>query len=133
MKHRAVGETRRAPSPPELTKILHEHLDEFCADQQSQLFQGERGGELASVTYTRLWAKARRAALTAEQFRSPLAQRPYDLRHAAVSGWLAAGVAPTRIAEWAGHSVEVLLSVYAKCLDGQEDKDLARLNAFLAE
>jgi hypothetical protein len=26
----------------------------------------------------------------------------------------------TQVAEWAGHSVEVLLNVYAKCLDGQE-------------
>lgn len=25
---------------------------------------------------------------------------------------------PTTAAEWAGHSVEVLLRIYAKCLDG---------------
>ena len=54
-------------------------------------------------------------------FRSPLARRPYDLRHAAVSTWLNGGVHPTQVAEWAGHSVAVLLDVYAKCIDGQED------------
>jgi hypothetical protein len=27
-------------------------------------------------------------------------------------------VPPTTVAEWAGHSVEVLLRIYAKCLDG---------------
>jgi hypothetical protein len=27
-------------------------------------------------------------------------------------------VPPTTAAEWAGHSVEVLLRIYAKCLDG---------------
>ena len=48
---------------------------------------------------------------------SSLAGRPYDLRHAAVSLWLSAGVSPLRVAERAGHSVEVLLRVYAKCLD----------------
>jgi hypothetical protein len=37
-----------------------------------------------------------------------------------VSTWLNAGVPPTQVAEWAGHSVEVLLKVYAKCLDGQD-------------
>ena len=52
---------------------------------------------------------------------SPLARRPYDLRHAAVSTWLNAGVPPTQVAEWAGHSVAVLLQIYAKCLAGQED------------
>jgi hypothetical protein len=35
-----------------------------------------------------------------------------------LSTWLNGGVPPTDVAEWAGSSVEVLLSVYAKCLDG---------------
>jgi len=30
-------------------------------------------------------------------------------------------VAPAQVAEWAGHSVEVLLRTYARCLDGQHD------------
>lgn len=46
---------------------------------------------------------------------SPLARRPCDLRHAAVSLWLNA-VAATQVAEWAGHSVTVLLPVFAKCV-----------------
>jgi integrase len=65
-------------------------------------------------------AKTRHAALTAEEYASPLARRPYDLRHAAVSTWLNAGVPPTQVAKWAGHSVTVLLQIYAKCLAGQE-------------
>ena len=44
---------------------------------------------------------------------SPFALRPYDLRHAAVSTWLDAGVGRTQVAEWAGHSVALLLQVYA--------------------
>jgi hypothetical protein len=47
-----------------------------------------------------------------------LAGTPYDLRHAAVSTWLNGGVLPAEVAQWAGHSVEVLLKIYAKCLDG---------------
>jgi len=50
---------------------------------------------------------------------SPLARRPYDLRHAAVSLWLNAGVPATEVARRAGHSVAVLLKVYAHCIDGQ--------------
>ena len=66
-------------------------------------------------------APCRAVALTPVQVTSPLAGRPYDLRHAAVSLWLAAGVPPPRVAERAGRGVEVLLRVYAKCLDDGED------------
>ena len=45
---------------------------------------------------------------SASQLVSPLAGRPYDLRHAAVSTWLGGGIEPTRAAEWAGYSVHVL-------------------------
>jgi hypothetical protein len=31
------------------------------------------------------------------------------------------------VAEWAGHSVEVLLRVYAKCLDGQQEQAMRRI------
>jgi hypothetical protein len=53
--------------------------------------------------------------------RPPLAGRPYDLRHAALSTWLNAGVSPAEVAKRAGNSVEVLLKRYAGCLDNQED------------
>lgn len=42
------------------------------------------------------------------------------LRHACVSTWINGGVPPAQVAEWAGHSVAVLLRVYAKCIDGQD-------------
>ncbi len=58
-------------------------------------------------------------ALTPAQQASPLARRPYDLRHAAVSLWLNAGVPATEVARRAGHGVAVLLKVYANCIDGQ--------------
>jgi hypothetical protein len=62
---------------------------------------------------------------------SPLAKAPYDLRHAAVSTWLNGGVPPTTVAEWAGHSVEVLLRIYAKCLDGSDALIRQRVQAVL--
>lgn len=46
--------------------------------------------------------------------------------------WLAAGVPVTKVAEWAGHSVEVLLKIYAKCLDGEEARTRAKVTAALA-
>ena len=63
---------------------------------------------------------AHKAALTEAEAASPLAKRPYDLRHACLSTWLNAGVDLTQVAEWAGNSVAVLLRVYAKCISGRD-------------
>ena len=41
------------------------------------------------------------------------------------------GVPPTTVAEWAGHSVEVLLRIYAKCLDGGDALVRRRVEAAL--
>jgi site-specific recombinase XerD len=127
LKHRAAGDTRSIPCPPELVDYLRKHLDEFGTTKDGLLFSGVRGGPLSESTYCRVWRTARTAALTAEEARSPLAARPYDLRHAAVSTWLNAGVPSTQVAEWAGHSVAVLHTIYAKCIVGQEEAARRRI------
>ena len=66
---------------------------------------------------------------TPEVYASPLAETPYDLRHAAVSTWLNAGISPTQVAEWAGQSPEVLWRNYAKCLAGGEAELRRRMEA----
>ena len=101
------------------------------AAADGRLFRTERGGPVGSTAYTEVWQQARVLALTPEQVASPLAGRPYDLRHAAVSLWLNGGVSPTEIAKRAGHSVEVLLRVYAKCVHGQEDVANQRIEEIL--
>jgi integrase len=134
LKHRAKGETRAVPCPPQLTKLLNEHLRNFSADAEGFLFRGVREvGQLSESTYSRAWRKARKAALSAEEHASPLARRAYQLRHAAVSTWLNGGVAPTQVAEWAGHSVAVLLQIYAKCIAGQEETARRRIENALSE
>jgi hypothetical protein len=37
------------------------------------------------------------------------------------------------VAEWAGHSVNVLLRVYAKCMDGQDEAAKRRIEAALRD
>ena len=133
LKHRARGETRVVPCPPALTALLHEHVESFGQSYDGLLFRGIRGGDISESTYCRVWRKARVAALSSDEVCSPLARRPYDLRHAAVSTWLNAGVPATQVAAWAGHSVAVLLQIYAKCLVGQEDAAHRRIDAVLGE
>jgi hypothetical protein len=40
-------------------------------------------------------------------------------------------VPPTKVAEWAGHSVEILLKIYAKCVDGEDARMRARIDDML--
>ena len=121
LKHRATDDVRPVPIPPILVKILRDHIKEHGVGLDGRIFRSERGKPVASTAYTEVWHDARLLAFTPEQVASPLAGRPYDLRHAAVSLWLNGGVSPTEIAKRAGHSVEVLLRVYAKCVSGQEE------------
>jgi integrase len=132
LKQRAQGETRIVPCPPELTALVHEHIDLFGFATDGRLFRGERNDqELPKLTIVRAWKRAREEVFIPEVAASPLAATPYDLRHAAVSTWLNAGVPPTQVAEWAGHSVEILLKIYAKCLDGLTEVLHQRIQAAL--
>ena len=82
-------------------------------------------------TIYRAWHRAREAVLSEREFTSMLARRPYDLRHACLSTWLNAGVPPAQVAEWAGHSVDVLLRVYTNCVEGDDEVALRRIEAAL--
>jgi integrase len=133
LKHRADEDTRPVPAYPELVTILNSHVEEFGYGPGGRLISGPRGGRIDESTYLRIWQDARQAVLTPDELASPLAARPYDLRHTAVSTWLNAGVPPTQVAEWAGHSVAVLLRVYAKCIVGQDVAARARIEEALRE
>ncbi|GIH03279.1 hypothetical protein Rhe02_13460 [Rhizocola hellebori] len=132
LKHRADNETRSVPIPPELVQLLVWHIATFGSAQDGRLFRSEGGGVIGSTTYSRVWASARNLALSPAQILSVLAKRPYDLRHAAVSLWLNSGVPATEVASRAGQSVEVLLRIYAKCIDGDEGIMNARIEAALS-
>lgn len=96
-----------------------------------RLFWSPKGGVVSSSTYYRVWRDAREFALAPAQTASPLGQRPYDLRHAALSLWLNGGVPATEVAERAGHSVEVLPTIYAKCIDGQRELINAKIDGLI--
>jgi integrase len=132
LKHRAEEEPRYVPAPPELVAILRQHLERYGAAEDGRLFRSTNGGVVAASSYSRVWQEARTYGLTPAQVASPMAARPYDLRHAAVSLWLNGGVPATEVAARAGHSVDVLLKVYATCIDGQAELVNRRIEAALA-
>jgi integrase len=142
LKHRARQETRPVPAHPELVASLNRHLKHFQTGADGHLFvtrTTRRGLPIAPPylkpvalgTIYRAWHRARATALSEREVASMLARRPYDLRHACLSTWLNAGVSPARVAEWAGHSVEVLLRVYANCVAGDDEVALTRIEAAL--
>ncbi|WP_338906597.1 tyrosine-type recombinase/integrase [Streptomyces nigra] len=133
LKNRPVEEVRLVPIPPQLVAMLRQHLDTFGTADDGRLFASERGGVVASSTYYRVWQEARALALPPAAVASPLAARPYDLRHSALSTWLNAGVDPTEVAQRAGNSVEVLLSRYAKCIDGRQEIVNRKIEELLRE
>jgi integrase len=127
LKHRPRGETRLVPLHPELVVLLTQHLKKHPPGPTGRIFTGPRGGIFNDRAYLKIFHKARAAAFTKREAASLLARRPYDLRHAALSTWLNAGVPAPQVAEWAGHSVDVLLRVYAKCISGQQDEAKRRI------
>ncbi|MDH2414326.1 tyrosine-type recombinase/integrase [Nocardioides sp. CER19] len=142
LKHRADRDTRVIPAHPDLVKALRTHLATYELGVGGRLFvtRAGRGGHpipapwqnpVSMSTIYRVWARAREQALTPEQAESPLARRPYDLRHAAVSTWLSAGVDSTQVAAWAGHSVAVLMRAYASSLHGHQVQAMRQIEAFL--
>ncbi|WP_100448825.1 tyrosine-type recombinase/integrase [Glycomyces xiaoerkulensis] len=118
LKHRSEKSIRIAPMHPLLAKRIRGHIDKHGYGSGGRLFVGPKGAVPSQESYGRVWQKAREKALTPKELERGLAAVPYNLRHACVSGWLAAGVEVAQVAEWAGHSIETLLRVYAKCLDG---------------
>jgi integrase len=131
LKHRAKGAVRPVPCPPDLVRLLRAHTDAYGVGLDGKLFRGTRGGAIKESLYTEVWQAARRRVLTPAQAASPLAARPYDLRHSCVSTWLAAGVDSAQIATWVGHSVAVLHRVYAHVLPGRDEIARRRIEAIL--
>lgn len=71
-------------------QLLRWHIERFGVTEDGRLFRGAISGEPINATvYTDAWDRARKLGLSPEQYDSLLGEDPYDLRHAAVSTWLA--------------------------------------------
>lgn len=125
LKARAARDSRVVPIPPHFVAMLREHIKRHGTAPDGRLFRTSRGGVIQDTGYGEVWERAREAVLTPEEEQSPLARRPYDLRCAGVSFWLFSGVDPMEVARRAGHSVAVLLRVYAKVLAQAQAQDRA--------
>jgi integrase len=101
--------------------MLRRHLNQHGTAPDGRLFRGTRGGILSESVYGRVWHTARHTALGPALAATPLACRPYDLRHAALSLWLNATSQPAEIAARAGNTTRVLHDTYQHCIHGHDD------------
>ncbi|WP_433239932.1 tyrosine-type recombinase/integrase [Actinomadura nitritigenes] len=131
LKGRGRREVRVVPIPPELVVLLREHIRRFGVAPDGRLFRSVNGGIIHPSTYWRVWQRARAIGLTPDEQKSPVLGRPYDLRHGGVSWRLYAGVPAPQVAEWAGHSLEVLQKIYAKVVAGFDDVWFQRMDDVL--
>ncbi|MFE6849760.1 tyrosine-type recombinase/integrase [Streptomyces sp. NPDC057674] len=121
LKSREPKADRPVPIPPPLVDMLRAHIAEFGTAKDGRLFANERGGVLGTSSYWRVWQEARPISLPPEKVDSPLAHRPYDLRHTCITNWLNAGVPVAEVARRAGNSPEVIHRRYEGCIDGHEE------------
>ncbi|NGN68576.1 tyrosine-type recombinase/integrase [Streptomyces sp. A7024] len=133
LKARAADEDRPVPIPPVLVQLLREHIKTFGTAKDGRLFQNERGGTVGTSYYWRVWDDARQLALPPEKRDSPLAKRPYDLRHTCITKWLNAGVPPAEVARRVGNSPEVIHRVYEGCIDGHQEALNRRIEEALSD
>ncbi|HEX5996630.1 MAG TPA: hypothetical protein VFY84_15925 [Jiangellales bacterium] len=131
LKHRGGGEARHVPIPPELVRILRPRT---VRRRRRRSLVSQRPGQRRRLVHLlpHLGGSAC-PRIDARPVRLPARWPAIRSTNAGVSLWLNAGVPATEVAERAGHSVDVLLKVYAKCLDGDRDRMNARIEAALAD
>lgn len=104
---------RWVPIPAALVAFLRSWIDENGLGLDDYLFRNSNGNIPDAGTWGDAVHRGCRVAGWPEI-------RPYDMRHACATTWLGAGVKLGETARRMGHSVEVLVRVYAGALEGDD-------------
>jgi len=112
-------ESRKVPLPPPLVEILRAYI----GDRTSGLIYSTRTDGMVSATnLERTWRRARGVKTW----------RIYDLRHACATQWLRSGVDIAVVAEYMGHSPEVLIGTYAGVIGGAHERSIDLIEGIFA-
>jgi integrase len=96
---------RYAPMTPALAAILKEYIG---TRTEGLLVSTRSGSVVKQSNFWRAWERARQEKTWTT----------YDLRHTCATNWLRAGIDVRIIANWLGHSPEVLFNTYAGAMEG---------------
>ena len=119
LKQRPPDATRDVPLAPDLVKRLRSHLERW-PPVNGRVFTNAAGRTPTSTNYGPVWVRAR-SKLWPEEHRLEKTT-VYDLRHSAATMMLRAGVPPAEVARRLGHSVDILMRVYAGVLDDERQR-----------
>jgi integrase len=124
LKQRPRDAVREVPLPPQLVERLRAHIDRW-SPAHDHVFTNSAGRQPTTTNYGPVWTRAR--AVVWQEPHPLWSTKVYDLRHSAATMMLRAGVVPAEVARRLGHSVDVLMRVYA----GVFADERARSNALI--
>lgn len=116
---------RSIPIPEVLVAMLRAWIETKQIGEQEPLFRTRNDNRPTHSNWARTWQRALR-----QTGHKPL--RVYEIRHAAATTWLGAGVPLGEVARRMGHSVETLVSTYVGALTGDEQVANQRIDEALA-
>jgi len=116
---------RSVPIPEVLVTMLRGWIETKQIGEHELLFRTRTDHRPTHSNWARTWQRALRQT-------GNKSLRVYDIRHAAATTWLAAGVPLGEVARRMGHSVETLVSAYVGALTGDEQVANQRIDDALA-
>jgi integrase len=129
LKHRPAESVREVPLPPDLVDRLRWHLERY-AREGGRVFTNSRGESVTADNYGPVWVKARGRTWPGRHALSETTV--YDPRHTAATTMLRAGVIPSEVARRLGHSVDVLMRIYAGVFEDERERSNALIETELA-
>jgi integrase len=110
LKQRPPNATREVPLAPELVQRLRSHMERW-PPVNGRVFTNAAGRAPTTTNYGPVWVRARTELWPGGHRLGKTTV--YDLRHSAATTMLRAGVPPPEVARRLGHSVDILMRVYA--------------------
>jgi integrase len=119
LKQRPPDATRDVPLAPDLVQRLRRHMKRW-PPVNGRVFANTAGRAPTTTNYGPVWVRARSKLWPGEHRLGKTTV--YDLRHSAATMMLRAGVPPAEVARRLGHSVDVLMRVYAGVFDDERQR-----------
>jgi len=116
LKHRADSAVRSVPLAPPLVGLLRQHLSGWPS--ADLVFTNGAGRSVTPENYGKVWNRVKPTVWPERHVAAGAV--PYDLRHTAATVMLRAGVPLAEVARRLGHSIDVLLRVYAGVFEDDE-------------
>jgi len=119
---------RKVPLPRQTLAALEDHVEQFAVGRDDLMFTSVSGNILRAYQFRR------RHFYPATELAGMAPLRPHDLRHSAISLWIASGANPKVVQAKAGHaSIKVTYDRYGHLFPDYDDKATRHLEGLWEE